>query len=146
MLEVLDREPIYAALFARLSGISSLKTKSRRLRHWTDVPSEEQPALFQAQVREVITPRTGMPSRVKFDVDLYLYVNVLADQDQSPSEVFNPILDDIAKALASESPSGKQTLGGIVHSVRISGTIETDEGTLGQQAVLIIPVEVLVTD
>jgi hypothetical protein len=36
------------------------------------------------------------------------------------------------------------TLGGLVNYCRIEGDIETDEGLLGEQAVAIIPVSILV--
>jgi len=46
----MNREPIYSALFALLCAIPGIITFSRRMRHWTDVPVVEQPALFQAQM------------------------------------------------------------------------------------------------
>ena len=36
------------------------------------------------------------------------------------------------------------TLGGLVHTCEIAGTIETDEGTLGQDAVARVPVRIVV--
>ena len=42
--------------------------------------------------------------------------------------------------------TGKQTLGGLVHDCRIAGDIETDEGRLGDQAVAIIPIEMMSRD
>lgn len=139
------REPIYAALFARLSAVPGLTTYSRRLKHWAETPVEEQPALFQAQKAERVQVQTGKPSQWTLLLDVYLYVHVLAPG--APSEVFNPLTDAICASLAHDHPSeGRCTLGGLVYNARISGQIETDEGTLGEQAVLIIPVELQVND
>lgn len=143
---MIQREPIYAALYARLSAVAGLVTKSRRLKHWADTPAEEQPALFQSQVREVATASTSLPTQWALHLDVYVYVR--ASLDSAPSEVLNPLLDSICAALAQDGagPNGRCTLGGLVHNARISGSIETDEGTLGEQAVAIIPVEILVND
>jgi len=55
----------------------------------------------------------------------------------------NNEVDAIVAALDREPASGMQTLGGLVHDCRIAGDIETDEGRLGQQAVAIIPIEII---
>lgn len=147
---MINREQIYSALFARFQGLKigdspAFVTTSRRLRHWGDVPSEEQPALFQAQVRETASVDTRYPTKWALRVDLYLYTK--ADMDRSPSEIMNPLVDAVVQCLQHDHPvDGRCTLGGLVHHARVNGTIETDEGTLGDQAVSIIPVEILVND
>jgi hypothetical protein len=52
------REPIFAALFAKLQQLQTdgdVVTLSRRLTHWNDVPIEQQPALYMAQGDQVAT-------------------------------------------------------------------------------------------
>jgi len=62
-----------------------------------------------------------------------------------PSVQINQILDELEAALAPPpGPSFKQTLGGLVEHCWINGEIQTDEGTLGNQAVAIIPIRMLV--
>jgi hypothetical protein len=85
----------------------------------------------------------GVPTKWTFKVDLYLYVNVGNSNTVYPAQVMNPLVDNIVTALAPGS-NGFQTLGGLVSHCWIAGTIETDEGFLGPQAVSIIPVEILV--
>ena len=139
----MNREAIYSALFTKLSSVNGVVTKSRKLRHWADVTSIEQPALFQAQIQEHAARMTNQPTIWKLELDVYLYVNT-ADIDTSPSQILNPILDAIMAAL--EPASGEvQTLGGLVTYCRVSGAIKTDEGVLGVQAVAIIPIEILTT-
>jgi hypothetical protein len=138
-----QREPIYAALFAKLSGIAGLVTKDRRLKHWNDVAPQLQPALFQAQRNETAVQQTGLPVKWTFKVDVYLYVRT--DGGQSPGPLINPLIDAIETALAPNAVESVQTLGGLVKHCWIDGAIETDEGTLGDQAVAIIPITILVS-
>lgn len=140
-----DFEPIYAALFARLSTAALPVTKSRVLRHWADVPSEEQPAMFQAQTGIVVRPETNKPTQYLLKSDVYVYVR--AAGDEVPATKLNALLLDIFGTLAPDKPyEGRCTLGGLVHYARVSGDVETDEGTLGDQAVAIVPIEILTTD
>jgi hypothetical protein len=139
----MNREPIYAALFAKVSPIAGLKTVSRRLRHWDDVPDYEQPALFQVQKRELQVPRKGLPPKITLECELYLYVNSGNDLNATPATVINPLMDAIAHALKPDV-NGVQTLGGTVSHCWIEGEVLSDEGYLGPQGVLIIPVKILV--
>lgn len=137
----MNSEAIYAALFALVSAAPGLVTKSRKLKHWGDVPASERPALFQAQKTLAFIQQTGLPSKRILTVDLYLYVHTAGAA--SPGEVLNPLIDDITAKLDNQPFGTPQTLGGLVEYARIEGAIETDEGTLGDDAVAIIPVSIL---
>lgn len=135
----MNRESIYQALFAKLSAVSGLKTKSRKLRHWSDVSANEQPALFQAQKTESIARTPGLNARHTLYADVYVYVKTTGTT--SPSTQMNSLLDAIEAALEPDNPiKNRNTLGGLVEHCAIEGSIETDEGTLGDQAVAIIPI------
>lgn len=135
----MTREPIYAALFALVSGAPGLITTSRKLQHWGDVPAVNRPALFQAQKSETAMERGGnMPVTWRLDVDLYVYVSTQGAD--SPGEVLNPIVDWITAVLDWRPIGAPQTLGGLVLSARVEGTIATDGGVLGDDAVAIVPV------
>lgn len=141
----MNREAIYAALFQRLSAVPGLVTTSRRLRHWTDVAAPEQPALFQVQKEESVEQRPGLPPKRRLSVELYLYANSGADPAVAPAQLLNPLVDAVEAALAPDTPvAAGQTLGGLVAHAWIEGRIETDEGALGDQAVAIVPVSILV--
>ena len=144
----MNREALYAGLFTQLSAINGFVTTSRILKHWTDMQSGDmQPALFQAQTREVAITTTGLPTKWECHVELYVYVRT--DGITPPSSIMNPLIDAITAVINQRSViTGKNDLGGIagVEWARIDGEIETDEGKLGTQAVAIIPVLILVTD
>jgi hypothetical protein len=142
---MIAREPIYAALFALVSGAAGFATIDRRLRHWSDVTPAEQPALFQCQTKETATTRTvGAPSVWTLTVELYLYAHS-SDPYRAPATVLNPLLDAVMTALAPDPATGLQDLGlpAMVRHAVIAGKIETDEGVLGDQAIAIIPIEIL---
>lgn len=138
------RETIQAALFQRLAAIPGFVTSSRRLKHWTDVAPAEQPALFQVQKGENWTERRGLPPVRRLSVELFVYVATGADPTVAPSQVMNPLIDAIEAALTPDPGQLTQSLGGLVEHAWIAGRIETDEGLLGDQAVAIVPVEILV--
>lgn len=141
----MNREPIYAALFAKVSNLPGIVTSSRKLKHWNDVNPADQPALFQTQNGENAIIKTGLPTKWSMDVDLYVYCHAGNDPDATPSTDLNVILDAIEEALKPDY-SGYQTLGGLVFDCCIDGKIETDEGILGPQSVAIIPIKIMVVN
>ena len=136
----MNREAIYAALFARLQASATFKTTSRKLLHWVDVPAVQQPALFQAQRNETAATVPGQPTVWQFQVDVYIYVHTQGDKSLAPSQIINPLVDAVVALLAPNPIDNKCTLGGLVQHAWIEGAIQTDEGTLGDQAVSIIPI------
>lgn len=137
-------EPIYAALFGRVSGIAGLKTRSRKLKHWADVPAKQQPALYMSQAGETPEQTRGLPAKWRLKAELYLYVNPGEGRDVIPAQVMNPMLADIRAALAPDNVVSKVcTLGGLVSHCWISGEVEVYDGVLGDQAVALIPIEIL---
>lgn len=143
----MNREAIYSALFDRLKTIPALRSSSRRLKHWVDVDPSEQPALFLAQVRETSVPgdpARGVPAKWTLSADVYIYART--DGGQVPGTVMNPLLDAVeAATLPDNAVQRVQTLGDLVERCWIEGDIETDEGTLGDQAVAIVPIRILAT-
>ena len=142
---MIAREPIYAALFELVAGAAGFVTAERRLRHWSDVAPAEQPALFMTQKSETAVTKTlGAPLVWTLNVELYLYAHS-SDPHLSPATVLNPLLDAVEAALAPAAATGLQDLGlaAMVQHAAIAGKIETEEGILGDQAIAIIPIEIL---
>lgn len=142
---MIAREPIYAAMFDLVAGAAGFVTAERRLRHWSDVAPAEQPALFMTQKSEAAATKTlGAPLVWTLNVELYLYAHS-SDPQLSPAAVLNPLLDAVEAALAPAATTGLQDLGlaAMVQHAAIAGKIETEEGILGDQAIAIIPIEIL---
>jgi hypothetical protein len=147
-----NRGEIFAALKARLGAIPGLVTVSDRLKPWSSVSPDQQPALFITKAQEIPTNSRGMPPVWRMTARLYLYVHGLSIVNASPQEKINELLTLIEAALEvqpGETPDTTTpfatTLGGLVSHAWIDGAVETDEGTLGDQTVAILPVEMLTT-
>ena len=151
----LDREAIYAALFTRLQNLTGIVTASRVWKHWDDVDVCEQPALYLAQGSERPIQQRGTPPQWTLTPTIYLYVRATeGDPYAAPGTKLNALIKAIEGALerkaADVAPYGgpeewSTTLGGLCSHCKISGTIETDEGLLGNQSVAVIPIEILAT-
>lgn len=139
----MNREAIYQALFTLVDGLAQFKTKGRRLKAFTEIPAESQPAFFQVQQGENADVKEGAPNRWLLNVSLVVYVNVGESDETVSTTALNPILDAITSALEPTPSGGRQTLGGLVRYARISGSIEIDEALLGAQVMAVIPVEIL---
>lgn len=149
----MNREPLYAALFAFFQGLTvgeapAFRTATRRLDTWENVGKEDQPALLMQQRRESANYRKGLPTIWSLDVALYVYVHTGADNDKTliPSQILNPLLDAIENSLAIDDPSNNAcTLGGLVSHCAISGGVEIFQGNLGDEEVAIVPINILVS-
>lgn len=144
-MNIIDsRETAYIGLFQWLqNNLSSFRTFTRRLKHWEDVQPEDQPALYMAVGNESRTIVRGQPPRITLTTELWVYVKT----DENPAaEVLNPLLDEIDSALQPANDGDHVlTLGGLVHHCWIEGDTQIFEGNLGDEAVAIIPVKMLVT-
>jgi hypothetical protein len=142
---MIRREPVYAALWSLASAAVPFATAERRLRHWADVSPAEQPALFMSEKGSIAKVKAlGAPVVWTLFADLYLYAHS-SDPYRAPAVILNPLLDAVEAALAPAPATGIQDLGlpALVQHAYIAGKIETDEGTLGDQAIAIVPVEIL---
>lgn len=139
----MTREPIIAALFAKLSGIPGVVTASRVLRHFSDVSPVEQPALFLSPVSQAVQRVRGLPPKWTIDADVYIYVN-RASSD-IPDSSLNVILDAIEAALAPAPAAEVQTLGGLCDHCWIEGTVQVEVGALGTQVLCTIPIRIFVS-
>lgn len=149
----MTREPIYAAIFAFFAGLTTgnaplFKTATRRPTTWESVPPEDQPALLMRQKSELGEHRKYLPTKWTLHLDLLLYVHTGAgtDHDVIPSQLINPLLDAIEASLVIDDVVNNVcTLGGLVSYCAIEGSVEIFLGNLGDEAVAIVPIKVLVT-
>ena len=142
---MIDREAIYSALWTLASNASNFASSNRRLRHWSDVAPPEQPALFMSEKGgHAAVKALGAPIVWTLYADFYIYAHC-SDPYAPPAKILNPLLDALDRALAPSPANGVQNLGlpAMVQHAYIAGKIETDEGVLGDQAVAIVPVEIV---
>ena len=95
----MKREPILKALFDLISAMPGLITVSRRPRHWSDVSTEDQPALFMgAGDQSAQNDPSGNPAIWTMQAEVFLYVQS-TDDTVPPSILLNEYLDRL-EALA----------------------------------------------
>lgn len=142
---MIEREAIYQALFALATGAAEFVTIDRRWRHWSEVAPAEQPALLMRQKSEFAAVKAlGAPVVWTLSVELCLYAHS-SDPYRTPAMILNPLIDAVEAALLPPAATGLQTLGlpQLVQHAAITGKLATDEGALRDQAVAIIPVQIL---
>ena len=136
-----DFEPIYSAFWDYVKGLSGIVTKSRRVKHWSDVPAEEQPALFMGEDSEDSRQTKGLTAKNALLVRLFLYVHAGEDENAVPATLLNLYLYRLRQLLEAENVDRSQTLNGLVSHAWVTH-VEKDAGILGGQAVAIIDVEI----
>lgn len=150
---IITRETIYKAFWDkaltaidRSSKWSPFKTTNRRLRHWNNVPADEQPAMFMVEHQQVVHQTKGLPPIWMFHTSLFVYDNCGGDSSAIPGQRMNNLIDAIDDAFAPVRDY--QTLGGLVSHCWISGPIDIYEGYEGMmdQSVAIIPFEIKIPD
>lgn len=148
----MTREQTYGALFAFFAaltagGAPAFKTSTRKLRHWDSCPAEDSPALYMRQVTETAVRTRGLPTKWTLSIELWLYARTNAQNDDSviPSQVLNPLLDAVEAALQPDDLANNAvTLNGLVSHAAIEGPIQVYEGDMGDEAVAIVPITVLI--
>lgn len=147
------REQIFGALFALAPAVSwgapaqSFAYTSRRVKLWDDLP--DQPALCQAEHEETIQQATRLPYRRQFNAAWMVFHTAGKDRSAVPASTSNAILDAIEAAFAPAPADpgyldGRNTLNGLVHHCWINGKVFKDPGDLDGQALLIVPISLLV--
>jgi hypothetical protein len=144
----MDRELILTTLFAQLKTLPGLKKTSRRVQHWSEIDSSQQPYLAMGAGNQTPTnDKSGVPVYYEIDVKLYLYVTSM-NEEVPPSLLLNQYLDRLDTILTPPAPgtpwpAGYVSLGGLVRHVWVVDTIETSGDVLGNQGVALIPLRIL---
>ena len=155
----LNREQLFSTLFTRLALINGFSTISRIFKTWDDLEPSQQPALIMTKGSESVENMRGFPPKWTLNGTIYIYCRNDQDPNISPSIQLNQLItlveaafdrtateSAVANAPYMDSPSDYlTTLGGLCSHAWITGTIQTDEGVLGQQAVALIPFEIVAT-
>lgn len=139
----MNREQIYNAVFVAGSTATGFTTKSRKLRHIEDLQPSDFPAFFQVQNDEEWKHGSGMgnlPPIGQLNVEWWVYV-----QEPNPANSTTPKLNVALDALTAalglppSKPGLKQSLGGLVESVQLSGKIQIVEGAFEDRAFARVP-------
>lgn len=155
-----NRKAIKDALFTRLCGavfsspineFNTWATTGRRLKLWKNVDPSQQPALFLVQHREIyMVHGPGNLFSRYLDMGAWCYATTGDPTSEEPI-LGDDLLDIMESAIENvfgiDSPTrGDETLGGLCQWCRIDrseGTFIRDPGDTDSQALLILPIRIL---
>jgi hypothetical protein len=156
----LDREALFVALFGRLQTQlgSAVASYSRRAESWDDTRPTSQPALLLIKGPEHSRRQgPGLGLLWVLHAQIWLYVKDDGTNRAVPSTQIHALLNSIESALEiqpseatlgnvfvarRDPPPAGTTLGGLCLRCEIVGEIAVHEGTMGHEAVVMIPVEI----
>lgn len=162
----LRRETAVAALFARLTGHAPLAalvtTFSRAYKLPTEVPPEQQPALFLVTNEyQMWNPATGQspfmlahPHLHLIKCSIFVYATQVTEDTNPEGNLLNPIIDAIEDAIAfkpgvdtfDQRGNEHTNLAGLVERCSFDARepIMVVSGTGSLQATIIVPIEILI--
>ncbi len=119
---------------------------ARRLKLWSDVPASSRPACFLFEGGQETYSWTGnaLPKR-SLEIRLFVYLNA-KDPHIAGAALLNDVMDALDAAFAVSGGDivlGRNTLGGKAYHCRIDGKALKDPGDLDGDALLIVPVRLL---
>lgn len=157
---MIDEELIYATLAERMVDVRWTRqgddpdarrfiTTSRRVRLFADVPSDIQPACFQAEWAVEEQQTTGMPYKTTLTANWIIFQCVGIDKNAIGAIENNLIVKGVRKVLAPKPDDpgfqdNRNTLNGLVHHCFIEGRIFKEPGDIDDQGMIVIPIKLLV--
>ena len=143
---MISREAATEALFCKLQECQKFLTARRTFVSWSDCSPAQQPALYLRIVSNEYIQQKGIPTKLIISYEAAIYAHNPNPTDEAQS-IQNELLDLIDAALEPDAPDFVNcTLGGTVSHCWIDGSIETDQGMLGQQTVALIPIKILLNN
>lgn len=157
---MIDEELIYYTLAQRMTevrwqrageaqGHRRFKTVSRRVKLFSDVDTGSQPACFQAEHTSTEGQTTNLPYKTTLEANWIIYHATGKDKKAIPAIENNLIIKGVRIALEPKPNDPgfldrRNTLGGLVHHCFISGRIFRDPGDIDDQAMIVVPIKLLV--
>lgn len=142
-----DREVVFQALFDLMASAYAWKnTPQRRVKLWNEVPFEERPSFqqFEGDDEEWNWSNSANPT-VVLNASLFIYT--YAPKPQIGATILNNVLNAVTWKLTPtgrDLTTGRQTLGGLVHSARIQGSVTRVPGDIDDDGMAIVPIRILV--
>jgi hypothetical protein len=147
-----NRNTVFTALFNYMQLIApptgqQWKSFSQFLRHWNEVNTQDQPAMFLHRGPQTASQTSAFGvTKWRWTATIWIYYRTdsYRTNNHYPDEVTDPLIDSIEQLFQTDPLTGRLTLGGLVHHCYIDGTIFADSGmTDDPQAVILIPITIL---
>jgi hypothetical protein len=147
----INREAIYAALYARLQAkVTLCKTFSRKWIEPQQIGQDQQPALLCLEGKQTPNDRSPLPPIWTLEAMIVVYART--NDTATPGTILSNILDQIESALEIQPAEGAvffrsihTTLGlSTVQKVWIASEVEPEDGAMsGGQGWFTVPVHIL---
>lgn len=155
------REQVFTALFGLLDGVqwnlgtdaapvmATFKEKTRRIVLFSDVPAAEQPWIGQAEHAETSAQKTNMPYKRVWKASWMVYHRA-SDVPGGIGAIWNNLIIDALEAALAPKPGDegfldeRNTLSGLVWHCFIEGEVFKDPGDIDKQALIVVPITLLV--
>ena len=143
----MSREAAILALLARLGqAYPWAAPPSRRLKLWSDVPAAMRPACFLFEGgTETYADASGSIAKRTLVLRLFIYADA-HDPALPGAKTLDAIMDALDLALApagADAALGRCTLGGAAFRCSIDGKVLKDPGDLDGDALLVVPVAIV---
>ncbi len=138
-----------AAIEALVSLVASAypwkSAPSRKLKLWSDVPPAARPAcfVFEGGLESYAWSQGAVPKRI---IEPKLFIYFSAKGDTAGAILLNGVMDALDQAFAladGDLGAGRNTLSGAAYSCRIDGKVLKDPGDLDGDALLVVPVRIV---
>lgn len=137
-----SRLEVYQALMDHLRNLPGIIKVSDRPLHHSKVNRADMPMVILLPALESHAAQAGGQTVPVLAPVLVLYVSE-GEGVVSATQALNAALDTLDRAFVGPPFSDhRQTLGGLVYQVRISGMVETDGGEWNSKAGAVIPLEI----
>lgn len=140
-MATVQREPIYAALYALLQGVAGLQTVARGFVTHQNTPSAACPALYLVAGGEDGAWKVGLGVPWTLNAEVLLYVHADNSAPDASEVLAGKLIDAIEQVVQGNLPTGEQTLGGLVQHCRLAGKIERFPPIDSDYYIAVLPIE-----
>ncbi len=155
------REQVFKSLFELTNGVQwnvgtdiapelvGFKTRTRRIKLFSDVGKGSQPWIGQAEHNETAAQVSNLPYKWVWTAQWMVYHQAGLQPDSEPTVWNNLIIDSLEKALQPKPQDEgyfdrRNTLLGLVYHCYIDGEVFKDPGDIDNQAMIVVPIKILV--
>jgi len=146
------RQQVFNALFALLKQVPApaggkWQTFTQHLKSWDDYTSDQQPVLTLYRLPQIAEQKTFSVTKWHWKAAVFVYYRIDSIQCTTGSVYPEELVDDLIDAIETVflTPlNNRLTLGGLVYHCWIDGPITFDSGIIDNQAVIVVPISILI--
>lgn len=146
------RQQVFNALFNLLKTIPAptgmtWQTFTQHLKSWDDYSADQQPVLTLYRLPQIAEQKTFSVTKWHWKAAVFIYYRIDAYQcpqgQAFPEQLVDDLIDSIEQVFLTPNNT-RQTLGGLIWHVWIDGPITFDSGVVDNQAVIVVPLSILI--